>query len=61
LVNFLKYFFRNCKTTLRDCVPVLGNFKALKAQFDWIVDGEVSHLVKKNLGSELRNLEMYLR
>jgi hypothetical protein len=46
---------------LRECVPILSSFKALKAQFDWICDGEVSSLIEKNLGHELQNLEKYLR
>ena len=46
---------------MRECVPVLGNYKTLKAQFDWVCDGEVSPLVERNLGHEIKNMEMYLR
>jgi hypothetical protein len=42
-------------------VPLLTNFEQLKAQFDWLTDGGISHIVEKNLPRELVNLEMYLR
>jgi len=53
--------FRNCTTSLKDCVPLLANYAALKAQFDWLTDGGITRLVQQNLGSKLRDLEMYIR
>jgi hypothetical protein len=52
---------RKCTTTLRDCVPTLTNFGALKMQFDWLTDGQIFHLIEKNLGRELKNMELFLR
>lgn len=52
---------RTSKSPLKDSVPIIGSYSTLKAHFDWLVDGEVSHLVQRNLGVELKNLEMFLR
>ncbi len=52
---------RNCTTSLKECVPVLTSYSALKSQFDWVTDGAISHLVDENLPRELRHLEMYIR
>ncbi len=52
---------RNCTGSLKECVPVLTTYDALKSQFDWVTDGGVSHLVDENLPRELVNLELYLR
>ena len=40
---------------------VLGNYESLKKQFDWLIDGEVAHLVHDNLRPELKNIELFLR
>jgi hypothetical protein len=53
--------FRTSKATLKETVPELATFDALKAHFDWLVDGQISLIVQKNLGNELKNLELYLR
>jgi hypothetical protein len=53
--------FRTSASTLKTAVPVLGSYKTLKSQFDWLFDGEVSHLIFQNLGPELKNLELFLR
>ena len=37
------------------------SFKALKSQFDWLLDGELANLVTKNLQQELKNMELVLR
>jgi|LakMenEpi03Aug12_release.lakeMendotaPanAssembly.Ray.scaffolds.fasta_scaffold3165265_1 hypothetical protein len=49
------------KTVLKEAVPELGSYEALEAQFQWLVDGAISHFVRKNLGSEIQNLELFLR
>jgi hypothetical protein len=46
---------------LKDAVPALADYKTLKSQFDWLFDGEVSHLIFQNLGREVENLELFLR
>jgi hypothetical protein len=53
--------YRNCTNSLKDCVPLLTRYEALKDQFDWITDGSISHLVDENLPHVLSHLEMYLR
>ncbi len=40
--------------------PHLKNFEQLEKHFEWLVDGNISHLINKNLSKELRYLEMYL-
>jgi hypothetical protein len=52
---------RTSTTTLKEAVPEIGSYSLLKAQFDWLIDGQVSHLVQYNLGRELKNMEMFLR
>jgi hypothetical protein len=42
-------------------VSAIGSYETLKKQFDWLVDGEVAHLIHKNLRPELTKLEMFLR
>jgi len=53
--------FRNCTTSLKECVPLLTSYAALKAQFDWLTDGGISRLVDQNLGPKLKDLELYIR
>lgn len=52
---------RNCKTSLVSCVPILASAGALRSQFNWLIGGDVSHIVHQNLEQELKNLELYLR
>jgi len=52
---------RSCKTTLARCVPILSSAGALQSQFNWLIGGDISHLVEENLEQEIRNLELYLR
>jgi hypothetical protein len=62
ILNLLKIIsHRTAKCCLRDAVPILKAYGALKSQFDWLVDGSVSHLINENLPRELQNLELYLR
>jgi hypothetical protein len=41
--------------------PELTSFELMKKQFDWLIGGEVFHLIQENLGLELAYLEYYLR
>ncbi len=54
---------RSCSptTTLKECVPLLCSYETLKKQFDWLIDGEVAHLIEANLRPELRTMETFLR
>jgi hypothetical protein len=54
--------FRECTTTLRDCVPLLMNYDVLRSQFEWLINGDtiVTH-VQDNLGTQLTVLEKFLR
>jgi hypothetical protein len=54
-------FFRKCTTSLKSCVPTLASYDALKDQFNWLIDGEITHLVEENLLPEIANMELYLR
>jgi hypothetical protein len=61
-----KYLFsliipRNCTTALKECVPILATYEALKSQFDWLSEGSVSKLIDQNLPIELGRMEMYVR
>jgi hypothetical protein len=63
-LNINIYFLfipRNCTTALKECVPILATYEALKSQFDWLSDGGVSKLVDQNLPIELGRMEMYVR
>jgi hypothetical protein len=55
------HYFRTSTTTLKDAVPILGSYQTLKAQFDWLFDGSITHLIHENLGPEMQNLELFLR
>jgi hypothetical protein len=33
----------------------------LRLHFNWLIDGEVTHLVQEGLGHEINNIELYLR
>ena len=59
--TFLKLLFRNCRTALQDCVPLLTSYDALKTHFNWLMDGGISRTIEQNLPQELEHLEMYLR
>jgi hypothetical protein len=52
---------RTSKTALRETIPILGDYKALKSHCDWLFDGEISLLIFQNLAAELENLELFLR
>lgn len=42
-------------------MPVLTSSTALHSHFNWLIDGDIKHLIEKNLSGELSNLELYLR
>jgi hypothetical protein len=42
-------------------VPELDSSEKLKKHFDWLGDGQISDFVSKNLGTELMNMEAFLR
>ena len=53
--------FSERASTLTTFVQSLGSYESLKKQFDWLIDGEVAHLVHDNLRRELKNMELFLR
>ena len=54
--------FRECTTTLRDCVPLLMNYDVLRSQFEWLINGDsIETHVHDNLGTQLTVLEKFLR
>jgi hypothetical protein len=54
--------FRECTTTLRDCVPLLMNYDVLRSQFEWLINGDsIETHVQDNLGTQLTVLEKFLR
>jgi len=54
--------FRECTTTLRDCVPLLMNYDVLRSQFEWLINGDsIIENVHDNLGMHLNVLEQFLR
>jgi hypothetical protein len=53
--------FRNCPGLMKDHVPLLTSYDALKSQFDWLTNGGISRVVEKNLGRQLKHLELFLR
>ncbi len=53
--------FRNCPGLMKDYVPLLTSYEALKSQFDWLTNGGISRVVEKNLGRQLKHLELFLR
>ncbi len=54
--------FRECTTTLRDCVPLLMNYDVLRSQFEWLINGDsIETDVQDNLGTQLTVLEKFLR
>ncbi len=55
------YVFRTATEKLIDVVPQLGSYAVLKQHFEWLIDGQVYHLVEKNLGNEIQNMELFLR
>jgi hypothetical protein len=61
LKEIFNFLCRTTTTTLKSTVPVLASYRALKAQFDWLVDGDISELVWRNFGNVLEDLELYLR
>lgn len=54
-------FYRERPGSLADFADIIGTYESLKKQFDWIIDGEVAHLVHENLRLELEKLEHFLR
>jgi len=42
-------------------VPILTSFDVLHHQFNWLIDGEVLHVIEENLVPEIRDMELYLR
>ena len=47
---------------LKEAVPLLTTYEALKLHYDWLSLGKgISHILQKNLGDQLKNLELYLR
>jgi hypothetical protein len=46
---------------VKEVAPQLANYDHLKAQFDWLFDGEVTQMIDINLGKEIKHLEMFLR
>jgi hypothetical protein len=46
---------------MKDYVPLLTSYDALKSQFDWLTNGGISRVVEKNLGRQLKHLELFLR
>lgn len=54
-------FFRESTKTLMESVPELADYKVLRSQFEWLMDGPICHLVKQNLSLELADLELFLR
>jgi len=59
--TYFEHIPRNCTKALKECVPVLATYEALKSHFDWLTDGGVSKLVDQNLPIELGRMEMYVR
>ena len=58
----IKFYFRECRATLKEAVPLLTTYEALKTHFDWLSLGKgISHITEENLGEQLKNLELYLR
>jgi hypothetical protein len=53
--------FRNCPGLMKDYVPLLTSYDTLKSQFDWLTNGGISRVVEKNLGRQLKHLELFLR
>ncbi len=53
--------FRNYTTTLKEEVPLMASYEALKIQFDWLTDGGISRIVEANLARTIEHLELYLR
>ena len=61
LFIFIFLFFSDRTVPMKTFARVLGNYESLKKQFDWLIDGEVAHLVHDNLRPELKNIELFLR
>jgi hypothetical protein len=54
-------FVRTIAAPLRTTAAVLQTFLVLECHFEWIVDGSIRPIVKKNLLKELVYLEKYMR
>jgi hypothetical protein len=52
---------RDRKGALKPEVPCLANLSALQAQFEWLVEENITEAVEANLSIELHNLDLYLR
>jgi hypothetical protein len=60
-VNLSFYWFRDRKGALKPEVPCLTSLSALQAQFEWLVEENITEVVQANLSIELHNLDLYLR
>lgn len=49
------------QTTLKEAVPELCDYIVLKQHFEWLIDGPISHIIDRNLGLEIQNMELFLR
>ncbi len=52
---------RDRKGALKPEVPCLASLSALQAQFEWLVEENITEAVEANLSIELHNLDLYLR
>jgi hypothetical protein len=52
---------RDRKGALKPEVPCLASLSALQAQFEWLVEENITKAVEANLSIELHNLDLYLR
>jgi hypothetical protein len=52
---------RDRKGALKPEVSCLASLSALQAQFEWLVEENITEAVEANLSIELHNLDLYLR
>ncbi len=57
----LMFFIRDRKGALKPEVPCLASPSALQAQFEWLVEENITEAIQANLSIELHNLDLYLR
>jgi hypothetical protein len=55
------FFIRDRKGALKPEVPCLASPSALQAQFEWLVEENITEAIQANLSIELHNLDLYLR
>ena len=46
---------------MKASVPEVCEKEILRKQFNWLLDGQISTIINKNLGPELLNMETFLR